>query len=315
MNMANKVSVVMSVYNEPLNFVKKAIDSILLQTYTDFEYIIVCDNPKNIEMLQFLKSVQEKDNRIKIFENEVNIGLTKSLNKAIAHAKGVYIARMDADDISEKNRFEEQVKFLDGHPDVGVCGSQLNYIDENDKIIGQNLLPSDKKDFPYMVIPFFAHPAVMMRKSSLQKLSMPYDEHFKYAQDFSLWNRLDDICDFYNLPMILFNYRKTSNQIGAKKSSEQQQFSEEIQLNYLRKKVKDFYVDWKKIDYSEVDRIRKIIMSFGISKDAVKMGCKSLCRRINTNKIKSLLLIFLNNNKLGFSLYDLLGIAKHILMN
>ena len=115
--------------------------------------------------------------------------------------------------------------------------------------------------------------------------------------------------------MILFNYRKTSNQIGAKKSSEQQQFSEEIQLNYLRKKVKDFYVDWKKLDYSEVDRIRKIIMSFGISKDAVKMGCKSLYRRINTNKIKSLLLIFLNNNKLGFSLYDLLGIAKHILKN
>lgn len=313
--MANKISVVMSVYNEPQHFVKKAIDSILNQTFGDFEFIIVCDNPKNVELYKFLKSVQETDKRVKIIKNEVNIGLTKSLNKAIANSEGIYIARMDADDISEKNRFEEQVKFMDAHSNVGVCGSQINYIDENDKIIGQNLLPEEKKDFPYMVMPFFVHPAVMMRKSFLMKLDGPYNAHFKYAQDFSLWNRLDDICDFYNLPMILFNYRKTANQIGAKKSSEQQQFSEEIQLNYLRKKVKDFYVDWKKIDYSEVDRIRKIIMSFGISKDAVKMGCKSLCRRINTNKIKSLLLIFLNNNKLGFSLYDLLGIAKHILMN
>lgn len=315
MNMANKISVVMSVYNEPQHFVKKAIDSILNQTFGDFEFIIVCDNPKNTEIYQFLTSIQDADKRVKIIKNEVNIGLTKSLNKAIVNSEGFYIARMDADDISEKNRFAEQVQFLDTHPNVGVCGSQINYIDENDKIIGQNLLPAEKKDFPYMVMPFFIHPAVMMRKSFLMKLDGPYNEHFKYAQDFSLWNRLDNICDFYNLPMILFYYRKTVNQIGAKKSSEQQRFSEEIQLSYLKKKNPDFNVDWEQLDYRSVDSIRTIIKSFGISETAISSGTRFLCRRINKNKLSSLLLILFNLQKLGFNLRDYLAIVKHVYQN
>lgn len=313
--MANKVSVVMSVYNEPQHFVKKAVDSILSQTFEDFEFIIVCDNPKNTSLSQYLMSVKDSDKRVKIIKNEVNIGLTKSLNKAIANSEGIYIARMDADDISEKNRFVEQVKFMDAHPNVGVCGSQINYIDENDKIIGQNLLPAEKKNFPYMVMPFFSHPAVMMRKSSLQKLDGPYNEHFKYAQDFSLWNRLDDVCDFYNLPQILFNYRKTANQIGAKKSSEQQGFSEEIQLSYLRKKNPSFEINWKRLDYHKVKEIRTVIKTFGISESAISLGTKSLCRRINSNKILSLMLILFDLHKLGFSLRDFLAIVKHVYLN
>ena len=95
--MASKVSVVMSVYNEPQHFVKKAVDSILSQTFEDFEFIIVCDNPKNTSLYQYLMSVKDSDKRVKIIKNEVNIGLTKSLNKAIANSEGIYIARMDAD--------------------------------------------------------------------------------------------------------------------------------------------------------------------------------------------------------------------------
>lgn len=310
--MANKVSVVMSVYNEPQNFVKKAIDSILSQTFKDFEFIIVCDNPQNIELYNFLLTVQKDDKRVKVVKNEVNIGLTKSLNKAIANADGYYIARMDADDISEPNRFEEQVKFLDGHPNVGVCGSQLNYIDENDKVIGQNLLPCKKKDFPYMVMPFFGHPAVMMRKSCLQQLGTPYDEHFKYSQDFSLWYRLDDICDFYNLPMKLLNYRKSANQIGQKKASEQRHFSEEIQLSYLKKISPTINVDWEHLDYQAVCEVRKVIQKFGISDEAVKMGFVSLCRRINYKKFMSLFSIYLNCNKFGLNRKDIMTITKQI---
>lgn len=311
--MANKVSVVMSIYNEPQNFIKKAIDSILSQTFRDFEFIIVCDNPKNVDLYQFLLAEQEKDNRVKILKNEVNIGLTKSLNKAIANAKGIYIARMDADDISEKNRFEEQVKFLDEHPKVGVCGSQLNYIDENDNIIGQNLLPCEKKDFPYMVMPFFGHPAVMMRKSCLLQLGTPYDEHFKYSQDFSLWYRLDDICDFYNLPRILLNYRKSANQIGQKKSSEQRHYSEEIQLSYLKKKNPTISVDWNHLDFQKVCEIREVIRKFGIADNALKKGFVALCRRINHKKWSSLLSIYLYCNKFGLSRKDILTITKKLI--
>ena len=302
----------MSVYNEPQNFVKKAIDSILSQTFKDFEFIIVCDNPQNIELYNFLLTVQKDDKRVKIIKNEVNIGLTKSLNKAIANAVGTYIARMDADDISEKNRFEEQVKFLDGHPNVGVCGSQLNYIDENDNIIGQNLFPCEKKDFPYMIIPFFGHPAVMIRKSCLLQLGTPYDEHFKYSQDFSLWYRLDGVCGFYNLPMKLLSYRKSANQIGQKKASEQRHFSEEIQLSYLKKISPTINVDWEHLDYQTVYEVGKIIRKFGISDEAVKMGFVSLCRRINYKKFKSLFSIYLNCNKFGLNIKDIMTITKQI---
>lgn len=310
-----RVSVVMSVYNEPKHYIRKAIDSILAQTYKAFEFIIIFDNPDNKDLYAYLGDLKDKDDRIHLVRNDKNIGLTKSLNKAIGMAKGEFIARMDADDISEANRFEEQVKFLNNNPQIGVCGSQINYIDEDDKVIGCNLLPQEKKDFPYMIMPFFAHPAVMIRKTCLQDLKQPYDEHFRYAQDFDLWYRLDGICDFYNLPMKLFNYRKSANQIGVKRRKEQRFFSEEIQSKYLAKINPQMTIEWRKLNFQKVFEIIETMRMESLSKEALHIGSKQLCMRINDRRILSIVQILKFRKDLGFSFCDMKAIIKHILIS
>lgn len=117
-----QISVIMSVYKEPLDWMAQSIDSILNQIYSDFEFLIVDDNPTDDKLIYFLNDYQKKDSRIKIIVNEQNVGLTKSLNIAIKQAQGKYIARMDADDISCKNRFQVQYDYMEQHLEVDEIG-------------------------------------------------------------------------------------------------------------------------------------------------------------------------------------------------
>ena len=105
----NKVSVIMSTYKEPIDWIRQSIDSILNQTFSEFEFIIVVDNPKYKELISVLNDYAEADNRICIMVNENNIGLVKSLNKALSQCNGEYIVRMDADDISLPERIAHQI--------------------------------------------------------------------------------------------------------------------------------------------------------------------------------------------------------------
>lgn len=104
----SKLSVIMSVYSESEKMLRQSIDSVLNQSFRDFEFIIVNDNPERIEIIQLLRYYMEKDNRVKVFSNEINKGLTKSLNIAAKKSNSKYIARMDADDISDITRFDRQ---------------------------------------------------------------------------------------------------------------------------------------------------------------------------------------------------------------
>ena len=106
------ISIIMSTYNEPLSLVKKSVESILTQSFKDFEFIIILDNPKNFEVNNYIKLLKNIDSRINVIENEKNIGLAKSLNKALMTAKGNIIARMDADDISYKDRIKLEYEYL-----------------------------------------------------------------------------------------------------------------------------------------------------------------------------------------------------------
>ena len=107
------VSVIMSTYKEEEIFLRQAIESILDQTYKDFEYIIILDNPDNDLHIKIIEEYTNIDKRIKFYINKKNIGLTASLNKGLELAKGIYICRMDADDISISNRIENQKKYLE----------------------------------------------------------------------------------------------------------------------------------------------------------------------------------------------------------
>ena len=130
-----KVSVIMSVYREPLEWIDASIKSILVQTYGDFEFLIVNDNPESEELCHFLNEKALSDNRISLIANERNIGLTKSLNVALTKSNGEYIARMDADDIACLNRLSSQVEYLDKNANHSVVHSNYSLIDENGDVI------------------------------------------------------------------------------------------------------------------------------------------------------------------------------------
>ncbi|MBD5303949.1 MAG: glycosyltransferase [Bacteroides sp.] len=217
------VSVIMSVYNEPLQWVDSAIKSILNQTFSDIEFIIINDNPLSEDLDNFLNLYAEKDSRIKIIKNRENIGLTKSLNIGLSHANGKYIARMDADDISHKDRFRKQVNFLDSNPDVTVCGTKIKLFGSRMPFFCHTIFESDEDIRGQMLLNSgFAHPTVMIRRSVLTENNIRYDENFKTSQDYKLWWDLKDYGKYANIPEVLLNYRVSKSQISKIYSQQQQ---------------------------------------------------------------------------------------------
>jgi len=207
-----KISVIMSVYNGE-KYLREAIDSILNQTFTDFEFIIVNDGSTD-NSLEIIKSYE--DERIKIINNEQNIGLTKSLNKALKQARGEYIARQDADDISFPNRFEEQVKYFVEHLEMALLGTSIYKIDENGKITGKRLAlakPSIKDLFRENQ---FNHGSVMFKKEVVDELGY-YDELFNYSQDYELWIRIAKHYEVRNLTQTLYKLRTHREKVRFKK--------------------------------------------------------------------------------------------------
>lgn len=206
-----KVTVLMPVYNCE-SFIKEAINSILDQTFTDFEFIIIndgsTDTTKNI-----INSYN--DIRIKIVNNKKNIGLTKSLNKGLKISKGEYIARMDADDISIKNRLKIESGFLNSNPEYGLIAARYSIIDKNGNILknsGSYLNP----DGIYYTLNFqncLTHSSVMFRKNIVSKIGA-YDKALTQAQDYELWYRLSKVTKIYQTREILIKWRMSNKNIS-----------------------------------------------------------------------------------------------------
>ena len=208
-----KVTVLMSVYNGE-RYLKEAIDSILAQTFTDFEFLIIDDSSidKTSDILR-----NYKDFRIKIFTNEKNVGLTKSLNIGLGLARGEYIARIDADDIAYPERLEVQYHYLENHPEVGIVGSWTELIDEFGSTIDFWRCQYCPEDI-YYILNFrncLTHSSVMINRQLLVDAG-GYSEDIEKAQDFELWNRLSKITQIHQLPMILVKWRKIDNNIDKR---------------------------------------------------------------------------------------------------
>lgn len=203
--MSPLVSVVMPTYNSEI-FLKEALESILNQTFKDFEFIIVAD--KSIDASgAILDSFLEKDGRIKVIDQE-RIGLIAALNSGCRIAKGKYIARMDADDLSLPRRLEKQVQYLERHPEIGVLGTGIRYIDEMGRL-GKTLHNPTNPN----IVKFYlhlenciVHPSVMMRRDVIEQLGF-YNPEAKYAEDYDLWARASSITQIANLHEVLLKYR------------------------------------------------------------------------------------------------------------
>ena len=203
-----KLAVLMAVHNNALTL-KSAVNSILTQTYKDFEFIIINDASTD-DSLSILKNF--KDKRIKIITNRHQLGLTKSLNKGLAQIKTKYIARMDADDISLPTRLEKQVSYLDTHSQIGLLGSAAFLINDQGKELGLKRFPSDYLHLRRQALSFcpFIHPTWMIRRSVLLQIG-DYNESFPFAQDYELVLRLLNQFQAANLEEPLIKYRVNSD--------------------------------------------------------------------------------------------------------
>ena len=225
MDFSYGISIVMTTYNTDIPMLKKAVDSILDQTFKDFEFIIIDDGSVNGSDT-YLKSIP--DSRVKLIFNPENLGVTKSLNIGFDQAAGKYIARMDADDISLPTRLEKEYNYMEKHPEVIVCGSETADI-VNDAVVmnsgnDQGSISMDE----YRVRLLFknpgpVHPTAMFRHESLLKHNIAYDETLVYAQDYGMWECVSNYGSVHILNEVLLYRRKHEEQISVAKR--------EIQMN------------------------------------------------------------------------------------
>ena len=186
-------------------FLKDAVESILNQTYKNFEFIIV-DDASVDNSWDYLKNLN--DHRIKLIKNKKNLGLAASLNKALKVAKGNYIARMDADDISLPTRFEEQVNYLQKNPSITLCGTWVDLINDKGEKIGEKKYPTEdskiKKSLAWY--PAIVHPTFMSRKGFYKTLN-GYDTDFDFAEEYELMMRAKNKFKMANIPKKLLYWR------------------------------------------------------------------------------------------------------------
>lgn len=223
------VSVVMPTYNAELH-IKKACESILNQTYKNIELIIVedgsIDNTFNI-----IKDLQSIDNRIKLVNNKKNLGVTKSLNKALKLAKGKYIVRMDSDDWSYPKRIKLQVNLMEQNPDVVVSGTYIEVCDNKLRykhIRKYHITDSCIRQHIFRYSPF-AHPATIWRSSTMKKER--YNEVIPVCQDYELYFRIGTKGKFMNLNKPLLKLRMHNNSVSAKRGDLQSKATVLIRLS------------------------------------------------------------------------------------
>lgn len=186
-----RVSVIMGVYNamKRKEQLLLAIRSILNQSYDNFEFII-CDDCSQDDTYQFLKKIANEDDRIVLLQNNKNMRLSFTLNRCIEIAKGEYIARMDDDDVSEKNRLKKEIEFLDKNPAIDIVGTNVEYIDDMGEWGESNVKEYPQKE-DLLWGPCFVHPSIMMRKDVLKALhGYKVSDVTKRGQDYDLWMRL-----------------------------------------------------------------------------------------------------------------------------
>ncbi len=215
-----KVTVVMSVYNEE-NSIADAINSILNQTFKNFEFLIIDDGSTDMS-LKIINDFKKKDLRIRVLKNKKNLNLSNSLNKGIKLSRGKYIARMDADDISLPDRLYHQVKFLDSNPDIGICGTWIMNKKNGNKKIKKYPINHELIKINLLFKPPIAHPTAILKKETIIENNLFYNPKFNKAQDYELWSRAIQKTKFTNIPKVLC-LKNNSNKDVIKKNTYVQQ--------------------------------------------------------------------------------------------
>lgn len=212
----------MSVYNGAA-YLREAVDSVLAQTFRDFEFIIIDDSSTD-GTAEILNSYG--DPRIVLLRNEHNEGLAASLNRAIDAARGSYIARMDADDISAPDRLAVQTRFLEAHQDIVLVGSYARIIDSPVTL----RQPTKSEDIAVHLLfhTSLIHPTAVFRRSFLEQHRLRYDPTFRQTQDYELFTRIARLGKIANIPRVLLRYRQHDRQTSNEKVADQMESARTI---------------------------------------------------------------------------------------
>jgi len=219
----------MSVYNGK-EYLRQAIESILNQTYQNFECIII-DDCSTDSSLKIINSYD--DSRIKVLHNNLNFGLSRSLNIGLSLSQGDYIARMDADDISLPQRFDVLKRYMDNNPDVGICGSWAETIEKSPRKLTPDCSPENIRTelfFHNIII----HPSVIIRKSVLEGNHLEYNEKLLFAQDYDLWVKCSKYTKITNIPEFLLRYRISNTQLSSNRLINQHKSAMDTRVWILR---------------------------------------------------------------------------------
>lgn len=254
------VSVLLPVYNAQ-DTVVEAIQSILAQTYTHFELVVINDGSTDATRERILSV---RDDRIRYYENEGNQGLVYTLNRGIDLCRGKYIARMDADDISLPTRFEKQVEVMEKSPNIIVCGTEVSLFGDPEIVKkvpdrAYRFISADEYQKNLVLESGIAHPSVMMRKSILDEYHLYYDADYPYAEDYKFWIDLVSYGDFYIIPERLLRYRLSATQITTFHSLQQQESSKKCRWLFLQRNLspETFALLKEGIDLKVLRRVRK----------------------------------------------------------
>jgi len=253
-----KISIIMPVYNVE-TFLSEAIESVLNQTFYDFEFVIINDGSTD-NSLEIIKNYEKKDSRIVLLDNKENLGITKSLNIGLNKARGEYIARMDGDDISEKERIEIQYDFLKKNRDVFLVGAGSREIDENKKLISIFNPLTNKEEIRNKLLKenCLRHSSIMFRSENIF-----YREKMKYAQDYDFFLMLlSSGKKITNISYPLVKYRIRRNSISGRDVGKQ---------NLFAKKAREFYKERLKYGKDSYDKFDPMeILSIDIEKTTDK---------------------------------------------
>lgn len=236
------VSVIMAVKNGA-DYLSAAVESILAQSFSDFEFIIIDDGSDDGVTLPLLQKFAQRDARIRLV-SRANRGLTPSLNEGLSLATGEFIARMDGDDLATPDRFKLQVEFLRANPDVVLLGGAYELIDGAGRRIRVWQPESDDATLQKYCLEGstpICHPLAMMRAAAVKQVG-GYDESFTVAQDLDLWLRLGEVGKMACLPQTLLQYRQHEGSVSEKKQKLQtQNMQRACEAAYKRRGVEGQY--------------------------------------------------------------------------
>jgi glycosyltransferase involved in cell wall biosynthesis len=284
MNNYPLVSVVIPVYNAQ-KYLHETIESVLVQTHTNFELILVNDgSTDNSEKI--IRQFQKKDNRI-ILKNSKNLGIASALNNAIQISKGKYIARLDADDISLPHRIKKQVKFMEANPSIDVCGSWVEIFGEYDNNFIWKFPINDKqlKTRLLFSVPF-AHPSVMMRQKLIKKFDLKYNLEYPTVVDYKFWLDVSKHAKFATIPEVLIKYRYIKTSISRVADRD---FTKRY---VMTKKVFSELLENLNIKNTEDENLLHFTIGYNVRIDKAKINLKNLSKYLNklieANKIKNI---------------------------